>query len=112
MHRPKDNFNVAMMILTPVTQTVSGVLKKTYTDVGDVFFGSFKTYGGTERELNGVRVVEDTAVVETWYRPDIKANVRIKLETGEVYDIIGEPEDIEKRHQFMKFKLTRVKGGA
>lgn len=112
MYRPKDNFNAPLVLLTPTYTSVSGVSKKTYPTTGDVIFGSFKTYGGTERDVNGVYSIEDTAIIETWYDPRIKSDCRIKLESGAVYDIINEPEDIEQRHQFMKFKVRRVKGGA
>lgn len=112
MYRPKDNFNVPMLLLVPTYTTVSGVTKKTYPNTGDVIFGSFKTYGGTERDVNGVYSIEDTASIETWYDPRIKSDCRIKLESGSVYDIINEPENIEMRNQFMKFKVRRVKGGA
>lgn len=116
---------IPLILLVPTYKNISGVNKKTYQtikealDVKDendnsvnLFFGSFKTYGGTEKNVNGVYSIEDTANIETWYRPDIKANCRIALETGEIYDILGEPEDINKRHQFLKFKVRRVKGGA
>nr|DAS45612.1 MAG TPA: Vta1-like protein [Caudoviricetes sp.] len=33
-------------------------------------------------------------------------------ESRAVYDIINEPEDIEQRHKYCKFKVKRVKGGA
>ena len=78
-----------------------------------MFFGSFKTYGGTEKNVNGVYSIEDTANIETWYKPDIKANCRIAVANTEaIYDILGEPENINMRNQFLKFKVKRVKGGA
>lgn len=79
------------------------------------FWGSFATYGGTERTVNGVTVVEDTAVIETWYRPDFRAAGRIQLldtPTSPIYEIVGEPEDIERRHQYCRMRVTRVHGGA
>lgn len=116
---------IPIILLIPTNKNISGVLKKNYPTVDEalsvkdikgnsvnLFFGSFKTYGGTEKSVNGVYSIEDTANIETWYRPDIKANCRIALETGETYDILGEPENINKRHQFLKFKVRRVKGGA
>lgn len=124
-YRPKLENSIPLVLLTPTNKIISGVLKKDYPTIEEalyikdekgnsinLFFGTFKTYGGTERDVNGVYSIEDTANIETWYRPDIKANCRITLETGEIYDILGEPEDINKRHQFLKFKVRRVKGGA
>lgn len=66
-----------------------------------------------DREVNGLYSVEDTAIIETWYRPDIKADCRIVLlESGDVYEVLGKPEDIELRHQFLKFKVHAVEGDA
>lgn len=114
-YRAAFPFSVPMEVLTPTETKAKGAVKKTYPAAGEGFRinGSFKTYGGTERESNGVYTTEDTATIETWYRPDITAKCRvILLETGGVYEIEGEPEDIERRHQFLVFKVRRVKGGA
>lgn len=109
--KPMAPFNVPMQILTPTTTRVQGVAKKAYTE-GATFWGSFRTFGGSEREVNDVIQIDATATIDTWYRPDINANCQIKiLETGKVYDIISEPEDIEMRHQYMQFKVRKV-GGA
>lgn len=116
---------IPLVLLTPTYKNVSGVNKPIYPTIQEslnvkdekgnrlnLFFGSFKTYGGTERDVNGVYSIEDTANIETMYRPDIKANCRIAREDGATYDIIGEPENINMRNQFLKFKVRRVKGGA
>lgn len=116
---------IPLVLLTPTYRNVSGVNKPIYPTIQEalnvkdekgnrlnLFFGSFKTYGGTERNVNGVYSIEDTANIETMYRPDIKANCRIAREDGAIYDIIGEPENINMRNQFLKFKVHRVKGGA
>lgn len=112
MYRPKVSFNVPMELLIPTYTTVSGVSKKTLPESGVVFYGSFKTYGGTERDNNGVYAIVDTANVETWYNPDIKSDCAVKLENGRIYDIINEPENIEMRNQFLRFKVRRAKGNA
>ena len=55
----------------------------------------------------------DTANVETWYRSDIQTQCRIKvLQTGQIYEIINVPENIDMRNQFVKFRVQAVKGGA
>lgn len=114
-YRPNLDNTIPLLLLTPTYATVSGVPTKTYppVSVGDLIYGNFKTYGGTERDINGLYSIEDTAVVETWYRPDIKSDCRICVaSTGAVYEIVNEPEDINMRHQFLRFKVRRVKGGA
>lgn len=112
-YSPAAPFSVPMKLLIPTYTTISGVRKKTYPTDGELFFGSFKTYGGTERDVNGVFSVEDTANIETWFRPDITSGCRIIVaDTGAIYEIIGEPENINMRNQYLKFKVSRVKGGA
>lgn len=100
-------------LLTPTYQTIKGVRKKVYPEDGELIWCSFKTYGGTEREINEVYSIEDTANVETWFRPDIKSDCRIMLaESGATYEILNEPENINLRNQYCKFKVRRIKGGA
>lgn len=107
-----------LLIPTKIVQ-VKGVTKKEYQtieealkDRNSLFYGSFKTYGGTEKVINGIYSIEDTANIETWYRPDITSSCRIvRASDSAVFDIINEPEDINQRHQFLKFKVKRVKGG-
>ena len=114
-YRPSAPFNVAMKILVPTGERVQGALKKTFSApaASKGFNGSFKTFGGTENIKDCVLTVVDTAVIETWYRPDIKADCQIYVcETGAVYEIIGTPEDINMRHQFMKFKVQKAGGKA
>lgn len=116
MYRPQANFNVPMKLLVPEWKSISGVDKKVYPNVEDVsddfiFFGNFRTFGGTEKDVNGVYSIEDTAVIETWYRPEINADCRIVLlNTNDLYEILGIPENIEMRNQFLKFKVKRVRG--
>lgn len=115
MYRPTQPFTTGLMLLVPKYQKISGVRKKVYPKIEDgiMFRGSFKTYGGTERDVNGVLVVEDTADIETWFFPEVKSECRVGvITTGAIYDIMGEPENIDMRNQFLKFKVKRVKGGA
>ena len=114
------NFNPALpyttpiLLLIPTYTTEKGVPVKKYDESNGIkIFCSWKTYGGTETTQNDLYTVLDTAQIETWYRPEIKSDCRIKdLETKAVYEILGKPEDINRRHQFMKFKVQAVEGGA
>lgn len=110
-YRPKEPFNVVVELLNPTDSVVKGVVKKIYPETGEPINCSFKTYGGTENNINGQLVVVDTANIETWYRPDITSASMVKL-NGKAYEVIGEPEDIEQRHQFLKFKVRGVRGGS
>ena len=62
--------------------------------------------------MDGLYSVEDTAVIETWYRPDITSDCRLQREDGAVYEIISEPENLDMQNLFLQFKARRVKGGA
>lgn len=110
MYRPNEPFVTTLELLNPVYTKVKGVEIKSYIPVG-IINCSFKTYGGTETTTNDVYTVIDTATVESWYRPDITSASRVKL-GSKVYEVIGEPEDISMRHQFIKFKVRAVVGGA
>lgn len=121
-YRPQLDNTIPLVLLKPQINNSYGVNKKTYPTIEEalndetyqaLFFGNFKTYGGTEREVNGVYSIEDTANIETWFRPDITSDCRIAVANGgAIYEIIGEPENVNMRNQFLKFKVKRVKGGA
>lgn len=88
-----------------------GVDTKIWPEHGPLFFANAKSYGGSEKVSNGLLVIEDTMVITTWYRPDIAAKCRVRLvRTGEVYEIINKPENLENRNQCLVFKLRRVMG--
>lgn len=114
-YRPSLPFTVPLIVLKPTYSKSGGVRAKVYPEVKDGFkiYGTFKTYGGTESTVNGVYSIIDTADVETWYRPDITSDCMIVLaETGAKYEILGDPENINRRNMFLKFKVQRDKGGA
>ena len=111
--KPSAPFTVAMKLLVPVTTTAYGAVKKTFTAPADsmLFFGSFRTFGGTENIKDDVYTVVNTGVVDTWFNPDINADCRIYLcDTEQIYDIVSDPEDIDFRHQYMQFKVQKIGG--
>lgn len=113
-YKPNFPFSVPLLLLKPTVSKAVGVATKVLPDIKDgiLIYGSFKTYGGTEKTVDGLLSIEDTANVETWYRPDITSDCIIALaDTGVKYQIINEPENINCRNQFLKFKVQRVKGG-
>ena len=114
-YKPSAPFNVAMKLLVPVTSNPYGAAKKTFSAPAEseLFYGSFRTFGGTENLKDGQYTTINTAVIDTWYRPDIKADCQIYLcETGQIYDIVSDPEDIDFRHQYLQFKVKKVGGKA
>lgn len=121
MFRPSEaaQMTTPLRLQQPVTAFSYGVNTKTYENTKGVIMANFKTFGGTERNDNGIITVEDTAQIVCRYRPDIKSGCRVVLLDGtqnstaaKCYEILGEPENIEMRNMFLKFKVRRVKGGA
>lgn len=115
MYNPISVFSTPMQLLIPTYKKVEGVSYKEYIE-GPIFFGSFKSYGGTNlkgsQDTNGALLtVIDTANIECFYRPDITSECRIKnLVNNGIYDIINNPEDVECRNKLLKFKVQRLKG--
>ena len=113
-YRVSAPFDVAMKLLIPTETKSKGVTVKTFPepkDVEAVFFGSLRTYGGTENFNNDIYTVYATAVIDTWFDPRITADCRIYLcETGETWDVISRPENIGMRRQYMQFKVQKVGG--
>ena len=112
-YNPITPFDVAMRVLIPTTTKVKGITKKVYPEPSEapMFFGSFRTFGGSENFSNDVYMIFNTAVIDTWYNPQIKTDCQIYIcETDEIYNIISEPENIGMRHQYMQFKVQKVGG--
>ena len=109
-YTPNLPYNVPAELMSAHYEKIKGTNKKVYTKTDDIYI-SFKTFGGTETQNNGVIAVEDTAIVETWYRPDIESSSRITIGVKE-YEILGTPENINMENRYLKFKVKAVKGGA
>ena len=111
-YRPSVPFSTPMFIYIPKYVTAKGSTKKVFPETGELIYGSFKSYGGTEKLSNDLYSIEDTANIETWFRPDITSGCVLELNENARYEIISEPENINMRNQFLKFKVRRIKGGA
>ena len=112
-YSPSLPFSAPLRLHKPTYTKVKGFPVASFEGDGILIYGTFKTYGGTEQTVNGLYSVLDTAEIETWYRPDITSDCIIELaDTGARYQIMGEPENIARRNQFLKLKVQRVKGGA
>jgi len=114
MYTPRETYELrtAVELFTmPTVTTYNGVRTKTWAQTGDTIFCNWKSRGGTESTVNGVVSIIDTAIVTTWYRPDIKSGCRLKLADGRIYEIVSEPENIEMQNMYIQFKVERVKGG-
>lgn len=111
-YRPNAPFTVPMFLFVPKVKVTKGVVKKIFPETGNLFYCSFRTFGGTESFHNDVLTVEDTATIETWYTPDIKSDCIVKDADGKAYEILGTPENINMRNQILRCKIRAVSGGA
>lgn len=112
-YKPKQIFNVPAKILIPTTQKINGVNVKTFIESEKILFVSAKSYGGTEKIVDDKIAIEDTIIIETWYTPIIKSDCNIKLlDDNSEWEIISPPENIDRRNQYLRFKIRRIKGGA
>ena len=98
------------LLIPTGTEKYNGVRRFVYPTDGDVIFVNWKAYGGTEATVNGVYSIIDTAIITTWYRPDITSDCRIMREDGAIYRVLAEPENIEQQNMILRFKVERVKG--
>lgn len=117
MFRPKEaaTMTTAVKLQVRVETLVSGAKEISYIDatLDPIIYCNFKTYGGTESVNNGLLTILDTATVVTWYRPEIKGSSRfIVLQDESIWEVVGNPENIEMRNQFLRFKVKRLAGGA
>ena len=94
----------------PTYSEVNGRSFKNYNVVGNLR-GKFKLKGTSEKNANGLTVVNTTTTYTTWYKSDLAAN-DILIIGGVEYEIIGEPENVEMRGRYTILNLERTGGGA
>ena len=104
-------YTTPVELLKPTITVVKGVRKKVYPLTGYKINCTVRTFGGTERVVNDVLVIDNTAVLETWYTPEITADCRFII-NGVAYEVIGEPENVNMRNQYLIVKVKAIKGGA
>jgi len=119
MYKPHTPYAVPFRILIPTITVTKGVRAKTYTEEPTTRFCSFRSFGGTESTVDGVYSLIDTATVETWFDPALTAAVRLRIFptdgsslAGTDYEVMGSPENIEMRNQYLVCKVRKVSGGA
>ena len=119
MYNPLKNISMTTpaKLITVLEVTTSGgkTRKKEYInqDDADTITVGVKTFGGTEKIVNDRLVLEDTATIVTFYRPDITAGCRLLfLDDNYLGEIIGRPEDVDRRHQYLIIKCRAISAGA
>lgn len=109
-YTPNLPFNVPAMLLKRSKAKINGVNQETFAE-RPMFYCSAKSYGGTEKIVNGVYVIEDTWQIDTWYNPDFGKGDRIRfLDDNTEYEIVASPENINRRGQYMRFKVVSIGG--
>lgn len=105
-------FNVRYRLLKPVYERINGVMQVSYDmdSEPEYIFCSVRSYGGTERTINGEWSIRDTLTVQTYYRPDITAQSAIMDESGAIWRMLNTPENVDMKNKFLQFKVERVKG--
>ena len=101
----KTKFNV----LTPSFEMVLGVQKRTLIKTSELF-ASVRSFGGTEKIIDGVYSVLKTQVLQTWYRPDVISGVVLEDLNGERWEIIGDPENINLDNRYLQIKVKKIDG--
>lgn len=119
MYNPMKSISITtpakLITVLEVVNSGGNTRKKQYVDPenADIITIGVKTYGGIEKIVNDRLVLEDTATVVTWYRPDIAAGCRLLfLDDNSLWEIIGRPEDVDRRHQYLIIKCRAISAGA
>ena len=109
-YQPQVPFNVPVKLLKRKLIKINGVNNTEYTE-NLTFFCSAKSYGGTEKQVNDVTVIEDTWYVDTWYNPAISKGDHVRfLDDNKEYEIMASPENINRQGVYMRFKVVAIGG--
>lgn len=105
---PSAVLNVPARYSHAVYRRTNGVQEKVFTEDENISWVGAKSYGGTEKTVDGVYAVEDTMEFTAYYDPRLKSGDRITLlGDGSVWDILNAPENVDMRGAFMRFKGRR-----
>lgn len=102
-------FRTKYKLLEAQYTKVNGVEKRTLTEQGEIFC-SVRSFGGTEKVVDGIYSIEKTAVCQTWYDPKITSGSVLRDVNGSNWEIINEPENIDMANRYLQFKIRRVDG--
>lgn len=109
-YQPAVPFSVPAMLLKRSKTKINGVNQEAFAE-RSMFYCSAKSYGGTEKIVNGVYVIEDTWQIDTWFSSDFGKGDRIRfLDDNTEYEIVASPENINRRGQYMRFKVVKIGG--
>lgn len=104
------NYRTPARLLKGSYTKTYGTNKKVYTPTEIVIAVSCRSYQGSEKQINGQIVIEDTFVIECNYRKDITSMDALEI-SGSTYEIINNPENINLENRKLLFKVKRYTGG-
>lgn len=108
---PSLPFDIPALLLKKHTEKINGANQPYFTEAEEPFFCSAKSYGGTEKQVNGVTVIEDTWTIDAYYDPTFDAGDKIRfLDDNSEFEILARPENINRKGLYMRFKCTRIGG--
>ena len=107
---PSGPFNTPVRVQTRTSTDVNGAPKISYNDANPALdMCSWKSKGGTENTASGSLVVEDTAELVMWFRPDISERDRLLLNDDfKLAYEVQNAENVEMRNQFLIVKVKRM----
>lgn len=110
MYKIKDRLTTPIKILKQEKVNINGYIEIKNPEISEeVIWCVWKSYGGTETDIDGLSVFQDTATVECRYTPEIKQNDTIQnLITNNKYQIITVPDNINMMNQWLRFKVKRL----
>lgn len=99
-------------ILKCETMNNKGQVIKTFSERAETVFIAFSNFQGTEKNIDGVLSIENTASVCSPFIPDLENGDAIKLlDSGKVYEIINSPENWNMQNLYLLFKVRAVESG-
>ena len=112
MYQPKQPFITPLQLFQATKTKINGATVKRYSE-SQLIYGTVRSFGGSESVRDGVYISEDTAVIDSWFTPNISAGDKVvMLDDNSEWEVIGTPEDIERKHRFIQFKVRRLRGNA
>lgn len=109
-YKPQGPFDVRFQLLKHTNTNVKGVNVESYTEDFKAWC-SLIQYGTNEINFTDLKANQNSWSFESYYSSKIKAGDRIKiLKTGEIYDIVGTPENVRMRNMYIKFKMVLTNG--
>lgn len=110
MYKSQGPYNVWFQLLKRVVVYKAGHNIETYK-VAFKSKCSLINYSTNDVNQANLKNTSATWSFETRYHPEIKKGDRIKiLNTDEVFDIVGEPENVRMLNKYIKCKLVRAVG--